>query len=80
MSTIVVTAIALVLVFNHVSFSFKNNTDSTGNSYGCHENYLVSRDTPFPRLVEALIPFLVTRQIFTGAGKITRVRAVSGTA
>jgi proteasome accessory factor A len=50
--------------------AFKNNTDSAGNSYGCHENYLVSRDTPFVPLVEALVPFLVTRQIFTGAGKI----------
>ena len=46
--------------------AFKNNTDSAGNSYGCHENYLVSRDTSFPRLVEALIPFLVSRQIFVG--------------
>jgi proteasome accessory factor A len=50
--------------------AFKNNTDSNGNSYGCHENYLVSRDTPFAHLVEALIPFLVSRQIFAGAGKI----------
>ena len=50
--------------------AFKNNSDSAGNTYGCHENYLVSRDTPFMDLVEALVPFLVTRQIFTGAGKI----------
>ena len=49
---------------------FKNNTDSTGNSYGCHENYLVSRDVPFQRLAEVLIPFFVTRQIFAGAGKV----------
>src|SRR5262249_27552141 len=49
---------------------FKNNTDSTGNSYGCHENYLVSRDVSFQRLAEALIPFFVTRQIFAGAGKV----------
>ena len=54
--------------------AFKNNTDSAGNSYGCHENYLVSRDTPFPRLVEALIPFLVSRQILVGAGSIRRGR------
>jgi proteasome accessory factor A len=52
--------------------AFKNNSDSAGNSYGCHENYLVSRDTPFLSLVEALIPFLVTRQIFAGAGKVQR--------
>ena len=50
--------------------AFKNNTDSAGNSYGCHENYLVARGTSFPHLVEALVPFLVSRQIFTGAGKI----------
>ncbi len=49
---------------------FKNNTDSAGNSYGCHENYLVSRDVSFQRLAEALIPFFVTRQIITGAGKV----------
>jgi len=49
---------------------FKNNTDSAGNSYGCHENYLVSRDVYFQRLAEALIPFFVTRQIFAGAGKV----------
>ncbi len=49
---------------------FKNNTDSAGNSYGCHENYLVSRDVSFQRLAEALIPFFVTRQIVAGAGKV----------
>jgi proteasome accessory factor A len=51
-------------------FVFKNNTDSAGNSYGCHENYLVSRHKDFHRTVEVLIPFLVTRQIFLGAGKL----------
>ncbi len=49
---------------------FKNNTDSAGNSYGCHENYLVARVGEFQRLADALIPFLVTRQIFAGAGKV----------
>src|SRR5881409_1522172 len=49
---------------------YKNNTDGKGNSYGCHENYLVDRRTPFTRIVRDLIPFLVTRQIFTGAGKV----------
>jgi proteasome accessory factor A len=49
---------------------FKNNTDSAGNSYGCHENYLVSRDVSFQRLAESLIPFFVTRQIYSGAGKV----------
>ena len=49
---------------------FKNNTDSVGNSYGCHENYLVSRTVSLQRLAEVLTPFLVTRQIFAGAGKV----------
>ncbi len=51
---------------------FRNNTDSAGNSYGSHENYLVERQGDFQRLAEALIPFLVTRQIFAGAGKVLR--------
>ncbi|MEI8191794.1 MAG: proteasome accessory factor PafA2 family protein, partial [candidate division NC10 bacterium] len=56
-------------------FLFKNNTDSVGNTYGCHENYLVDRTINFHKLAELLIPFLVTRQIFTGAGKILKTRA-----
>jgi len=51
-------------------YLFKNNTDSAGNSYGCHENFLVSRHSDFQKIVETLIPFLVTRQIFSGAGKL----------
>ena len=51
-------------------FICKNNSDGKGNSYGCHENYLVDRRTPFPNLVKHLIPFFVTRQVFTGAGKV----------
>jgi proteasome accessory factor A len=51
-------------------YLFKNNTDSAGNSYGCHENYLVGRHGEFSRLADVLIPFLVTRQIICGAGKI----------
>lgn len=51
---------------------FRNNTDSAGNSYGSHENYLVERQGDFQRFAEALIPFLVTRQIFAGAGKVLR--------
>ena len=49
---------------------YKNNTDFIGNSYGCHENYLVDRNANFYYLAEQLIPFLVTRQIYSGAGKI----------
>jgi proteasome accessory factor A len=51
-------------------YLFKNNTDSAGNSYGCHENYLVGRHGEFSRLADVLIPFLVTRQIICGAGKV----------
>jgi len=51
-------------------YLFKNNTDSAGNSYGCHENYLVGRHGEFSRLADVLIPFLVTRQIVSGAGKV----------
>ncbi|HEX5741671.1 MAG TPA: Pup--protein ligase [Pilimelia sp.] len=51
-------------------YLFKNNTDSAGNSYGCHENYLVSRHGEFGRLADVLIPFLVTRQLVCGAGKV----------
>jgi proteasome accessory factor A len=49
---------------------YKNNSDGKGNSYGCHENYLVDRNLPFAVLVRNLIPWFVTRQIFTGAGKV----------
>ena len=51
-------------------YLFKNNTDSAGNSYGCHENYLITREGEFSRLVDVLIPFFVTRQIYCGAGKL----------
>ncbi len=51
-------------------YLFKNNTDSAGNSYGCHENYLVGRQGDFQRIIDTLIPFFVTRQIYAGAGKL----------
>ncbi|HCO02073.1 MAG TPA: Pup--protein ligase [Actinobacteria bacterium] len=51
-------------------YLFKNNTDSAGNSYGCHENYLVARQGEFARIADILIPFFVTRQIYCGAGKV----------
>ena len=53
-----------------VIYLFKNNTDSAGNSYGCHENYLTSRRDDFAHYTEVLIPFLVSRQIYAGAGKV----------
>lgn len=49
---------------------YKNNTDNKGASYGTHENYLMARATPFAAIVRALIPFLVTRQVFCGAGRV----------
>jgi len=48
---------------------FKNNLDAAGNSYGCHENFSVSRKKNFEEVTESIIPFLITRQIFCGAGK-----------
>ena len=51
-------------------YLFKNNTDSAGNSYGCHENYLVGRQDDFQRTIDTLIPFFVSRQIYAGAGKV----------
>lgn len=54
---------------NGTIYLFKNNVDSAGNSYGSHENYLISRKLEFPILVKQLVPFLVTRQILVGAGK-----------
>jgi proteasome accessory factor A len=53
-----------------VIYLFKNNTDSAGNSYGCHENYLTSRRDDFSHYQDHLIPFLVSRQIYAGAGKV----------
>ncbi|HEB89378.1 MAG TPA: proteasome accessory factor PafA2 [Deltaproteobacteria bacterium] len=49
---------------------YKNNSDRKGNSYGCHENYLMDRRTSFKKIVEPLLPFFSTRQIWCGAGKV----------
>ena len=49
---------------------YKNNSDGKGNSYGCHENYLVAREVPFGRIVAQITPHFVTRQVFCGAGKV----------
>jgi proteasome accessory factor A len=49
---------------------YKNTTDNKGASYGSHENYLMSRETPFSSIVTGLTPFLVTRQVFCGAGRV----------
>ena len=49
---------------------YKNNSDRKGNSYGCHENYLLDRALPFGKLVKFITPFFVTRQVMVGAGKV----------
>ena len=49
---------------------YKNNTDFSGHSYGCHDNYLMRREVTWDRIVAGVLPFLVTRQIFAGAGKM----------
>ena len=49
---------------------YKNNSDGKGNSYGCHENYLMDRETPFSRIVSGITPHFVTRQLYCGAGKV----------
>src|SRR5438876_3634614 len=54
-------------------YIFKNNTDSLGNTYGCHENFLMRRDVDFWKVTEQLIPFFVTRQIYSGAGQVLKV-------
>lgn len=51
-------------------YLFKNNTDSGGNSYGCHENFLIKRRQDYLEQIEALLPFLITRQLICGAGKV----------
>jgi proteasome accessory factor PafA2 len=56
----------------------KNNSDGKGNSYGCHENYMIERRTPFKDIVEHLTPYLVTRQLFCGAGKVGSENRASG--
>jgi proteasome accessory factor PafA2 len=64
---------------SHTVRLYKNNTDFAGHSYGCHENYLIPRSIPWERLVEGMLPFLVTRQIFAGAGKLGWEREDHGT-
>ena len=53
-------------------YLFKNNTDSAGNSYGCHENYLTSRADDLEHYGQVLIPFFISRQIYAGAGKVVQ--------
>ena len=51
-------------------YVLKNNVDSRGNSYGCHENYLIGRRGELSRITDTLIPFLITRQVISGAGRL----------
>jgi len=58
--------------------AYKNNSDGKGNSYGCHENYLVARETPFGRLASQITTHFVTRQVFCGAGKVGQETDLDG--
>lgn len=51
-------------------YAFKNNVDSSGNSYGCHENFLVSRQSNIDEVIGRLVPFLISRQLVAGTGKV----------
>src|SRR5438132_7240320 len=59
-----------VLPPGHDIVVYKNNSDRKGNSYGCHENYLMDRAVPFSRIVQHVMPHFISRQIYTGAGKV----------
>lgn len=61
---------AAALPGGHSILLYKNNTDNKGASYGTHENYLMRRTTPFSEIVRHLTPFFITRQVFTGAGRL----------
>lgn len=61
-------------VVGHPIRIYKNNADGKGASYGTHENYLMSRRTPFPRIVRGLLPFFATRAVYAGAGRVGRGR------
>ncbi|HET6948917.1 MAG TPA: depupylase/deamidase Dop [Acidimicrobiales bacterium] len=54
----------------HEIVVYKNNSDGKGNSYGCHENYLMDRQVPFGRIVAHVMPHFISRQVYTGAGKV----------
>jgi proteasome accessory factor A len=68
--SIMATAAELASTAGYPMLLYKNNTDNKGASYGCHENYLMRRETPFAEIVRSLTPFLITRQVFTGSGRL----------
>ena len=63
-------AVARILPPGQSIVVYKNNSDGKGNSYGTHENYLMDRAVPFSRIAHLVTPHFVTRQVFTGAGKV----------
>ena len=63
-------AAAALLPGSPVPVVYKNNSDRKGNSYGCHENYLMDRTVPFAKVAAGVIPHFLSRQVFTGAGKV----------
>jgi Pup amidohydrolase len=71
-------AAAVAYPDSHPIVVYKHNSDGKGNSYGCHENYLMDRAVPFANVVAGVIPHFVTRQIFTGAGKVGSETAAFG--
>ncbi len=64
------TAAAAILPIGQEIAVYKNNSDRKGNSYGTHENYLMDRAVPFSKIVSHVMPHFITRQIYTGAGKV----------
>jgi Pup amidohydrolase len=64
------TAAALRLPDQPAPIVYKNNSDGKGNSYGCHENYMMDRAIPFARVIDGVVPHFVSRTIFTGSGKV----------
>ncbi|HLX89666.1 MAG TPA: depupylase/deamidase Dop [Acidimicrobiales bacterium] len=73
------TAVGRVLPPGQSIVVYKNNSDGKGNSYGTHENYLMDRAVPFARIAHLITPHFVTRQVFTGAGKVgTETAGASG--
>jgi len=73
-----VTAAARLLPAGQSMVVLKNNSDGKGNSYGTHENYLMDRSIPFTKIVQGVMPHFVSRQIFTGAGKVGTEAASTG--
>jgi proteasome accessory factor A len=64
------TAAALRIPDQPAPIVYKNNSDGKGNSYGCHENYMMDRAVPFARVIEGVVPHFVSRTLYTGSGKV----------